>query len=88
MTVTLTMREGDHHQGCRTRLVADVVSGKLDVREATACHSEVDPLVGVNGPSGEEQATGALPVEGEVRAPGTEDRSLVRGGSEGQEAQP
>ena len=34
----------------RTRLTADVVTGKLDVREAAAALPEVDPLAADDGP--------------------------------------
>ena len=49
---TETLNEGGHHINrqiallleYRTRLIADVVTGKLDVREAAAALPEVDPL--------------------------------------------
>ena len=39
-------RQSELIQGYRTRLIADVVTGKLDVREAAAGLPEVDPLEG------------------------------------------
>ena len=42
--VTLAEREVDLLNEYRTRLIADVVTGKLDVREAAASLPEVDPL--------------------------------------------
>ena len=39
-------RQGDLLQEYRTRLVADVVTGKLDVRDAAAALPKVDPLAG------------------------------------------
>ena len=38
------MRETTLLREYRTRLIADVVTGKLDVREAAAALPEVDPL--------------------------------------------
>ena len=40
----MTRREIDHLREYLTRLIADVVTGKLDVREAAAKLPEVDPL--------------------------------------------
>lgn len=40
----------------RTRLIADVVAGKLDVREAAAGLPEIDALPGGDEPRGDEQA--------------------------------
>ncbi len=40
----MTRREIDHLREYLTRLIADVVTGKLDVREAAAELPEVDPL--------------------------------------------
>ena len=42
--VARAQREIDLLREYRTRLIADVVTGKLDVREATAALPEVDPL--------------------------------------------
>ena len=36
----------------RTRLIADVVTGKLDVREAAAALPEIDPLTAEDTPDG------------------------------------
>ncbi|MCE2450912.1 MAG: hypothetical protein J4F35_21950 [Candidatus Latescibacteria bacterium] len=40
----MTRREIDHLCEYLTRLIADVITGKLDVREAAAELPEVDPL--------------------------------------------
>jgi type I restriction enzyme S subunit len=40
----MTKREIELLNEYRTRLIADVVTGKLDVREAAATLPEVDPL--------------------------------------------
>ena len=40
----MTRREIDHLREYLTRLIADVITGKLDVREATAELPEVAPL--------------------------------------------
>ena len=40
----MTRREIDHLREYLTHLIADVVTGKLDVREAAAELPEVDPL--------------------------------------------
>ena len=42
--IALTDREIKLIEEYRTRLIADVVTGKLDVREAAAALPEVDPL--------------------------------------------
>ena len=42
--ITSTNREIELLNEYRTRLIADVVTGKLDVREAAAALPEVDPL--------------------------------------------
>ena len=42
----------------RTRLIADVVTGKLDVREAAAKLPEVDPLAAEDDPNGFDHETG------------------------------
>ena len=43
-SIDLTQGELSHLREYRTRLIADVVTGKLDVREAAAALPEVDPL--------------------------------------------
>ena len=48
VAVTATRRQIDLIQEYRTRLIADVVTGKLDVRKAAAELPEVDPLTGVH----------------------------------------
>ncbi len=73
----------------RARLIADVVTGKLDVRDAAAQLPEIDSLVGDDEPNGDDQAADVLHVEGKAAATGTERGSPVgddRGGAEGQEA--
>ena len=42
--INQTRRQIDLLREYRTRLIADVVTGKLDVREATVALPEVDPL--------------------------------------------
>ena len=42
--IDCTHREIELLQEYRTRLIADVVTGKLDVREAAAALPEIDPL--------------------------------------------
>jgi len=42
--ITRTKREIELLDEYRTRLIADVVTGKLDVREAAAALPEIDPL--------------------------------------------
>ena len=43
-------REIELLRECRTRLIADVVTGKLDVREAAAALAEVDSLESEENP--------------------------------------
>ncbi len=54
----------------RTRLVSDVVTGKLDVRDAAAALPEVDPLegTGINGVDGQEEGEGVKQSYEEVKA--------------------
>ena len=40
----------------RTRLIADVVTGKVDVRNAAAALPEIDPLTAVETPQGRQEA--------------------------------
>ncbi len=47
-TITRAQREIDLLTEYRTRLIADVVTGKVDVREVAAGLPEVDPLAGVD----------------------------------------
>lgn len=47
-TITRAQREIDLLTEYRTRLIADVVTGKVDVREVAAGLPEVDPLGGVD----------------------------------------
>ena len=47
---SLARRQVDLMQGYRTRLIADVVTGKVDVREAAAGLPEVDPLAAEDDP--------------------------------------
>ena len=44
--ISATQRQIEHVHEYRTRLIADVVTGKLDVREAAARLPETDPLAG------------------------------------------
>ena len=44
LNIERARRQGDLLQDYRTRLIADVVTGKLDVRDAAAALPEVDPL--------------------------------------------
>lgn len=50
-TVNRTERETSLMSEYRTRLITDVVTGKLDVREAAAALLEVDPLAAEDGPN-------------------------------------
>ena len=43
-TISCARQQIDFLNEYRTRLIADVVTGKLDVREAAAALPEVDPL--------------------------------------------
>ncbi len=57
--VTNSRRHIEHVREYRARLIADVVTGKLDVREAAARlpeMPEIDPLGGDDGPNGDDQA--------------------------------
>ena len=54
-----------HHE-YRTRLIADVVTGKLDVRQAAASLSETDPLI-ADHPS--DNLTTQAPTQGDTPNP-------------------
>jgi type I restriction enzyme S subunit len=73
IAITRTNREIDLLIEYRTRLTADVVTGKLDVREAAAELPEVDPLAADDEPdildAGSEpdlDEVDAIPEEGEA----------------------
>ena len=46
LAIERSRREIDLLREYRTRLVADIVTGKLDVRDAAAALPKVDPLAG------------------------------------------
>ena len=74
----------------RGQLVADVVTGKLDVREAAARLSEVDSLGDDGGSKERDDASEVLWPGAETGAMGADGGELVRGrggGAEGREAQ-
>ena len=54
----------------RTRLIADVVTGKLDVRDAAKRMPAIDPLGRDGDWTGDEQAVGVMRFDGEVTATG------------------
>ena len=87
--VTNSRHQIEHVREYRACLIADVVTGKLDVREAAARLPEIDPLVGDDGPSGDDQAADVLCGEAAVVGTRTAGGSLVRdegGGAAGREA--
>ena len=68
--VTLAKRQVELLNEYRTRLIADVVTGKLDVREAAASLPEVDPLNSDETPSAPEpNAASALESPGPAPHP-------------------
>ena len=73
-------RELDFLRELRTRLVADVITGQLDVREVAAGLPDIDPLATDNSlDSGNATGDGSN-SEGEVAAPDRDDfRNLGRG---------
>ena len=84
-----TKREIERIREYSTRLIADVVTGKLDVRDAAARLPEAAALIGGDRPHGENQAAEVLRNEGEVATTETEYRSPTRcdsGGAEDEEA--
>ena len=87
--VARTRRKMELLSEYHTRLIADVVTGKLDVRDAAAQLPESDALIGGDRPNGENQAAEALRNEGKVSTTETEHRSPTRrdrGGAEDEEA--
>lgn len=88
--VTSSRRQIERVREYRACLIADVVTGKLDVREAAARLPETDPLVGDDEPNSDDHAAGVLRVEAAVVGTRAEGGSLVRddgGGAVGREAQ-
>ena len=60
--ISATQRQIELVRECRTRLIADVVTGKLDVREAAAKLPETDPL------ADDRDRADAIPTESNLHA--------------------